>query len=71
MPVFQTRMFHSEQEAKNCIKGDVVLIQDLETGLIFNEAFRPELTQYDADYQNEQASAPFFSGTFRMFQRLS
>jgi len=26
LPAFQNRMFHSEQEAKNCIKGDVVLI---------------------------------------------
>jgi len=31
LPVSQNRMFHSEQEAKNCIKGDVVLGQDLET----------------------------------------
>jgi hypothetical protein len=45
LPVFQNRMFHSEQEARNCIKGDVVLVQDIETGLIFNQAFRPDLMQ--------------------------
>lgn len=60
LPVFQNRMFHSEQEAKNCIKGDVALVQNLETGLIFNRAFRPELMQYDADYQNEQAVSTVF-----------
>ncbi|MDE2321949.1 MAG: class I SAM-dependent methyltransferase [candidate division NC10 bacterium] len=60
LPVFQNRMFHSEQEARNCIKGDVVLVQSLETGLIFNQAFRPELMQYDADYQNEQAVSTVF-----------
>ena len=60
LPVFQNRMFHSEEEAKNCVKGDVVLVQDLATGLIFNRAFGPELMQYDADYQNEQAISPVF-----------
>jgi len=60
LPVFQNRMFHSEQEARNCIKGDVALVQNLETGLIFNQAFRPELMQYDADYQNEQAVSIVF-----------
>ena len=60
LPVFQNRMFHSEEEAKNCVKGDVVLVQDLETGLIFNQAFRPELMQYDSDYQNEQAVSKVF-----------
>jgi SAM-dependent methyltransferase len=60
LPVFQNRMFHSEQEAKDCPKGDVVLVQDMETGLIFNQAFRPELMKYDADYQNEQAESAFF-----------
>lgn len=60
LPVFQNRMFHSEQAARDCAKGDVVLVQDLETGLIFNRAFRPELMQYDADYQNEQAESVVF-----------
>ena len=60
LPVFQNRMFPSEQDAKNCIKGDVVLVQDLKTGLIFNQAFRPELMQYDSDYQNEQAVSEVF-----------
>jgi hypothetical protein len=60
LPVFQNRMFNSEREAKNCTKGDIVLVQDLKTGLIFNQAFRPEMMQYDADYQNEQAYSSVF-----------
>jgi len=60
LPVFQNRMFHSEVEAKNCAKGHVVLVQDLMTGLIFNQAFKPELMQYDGDYQNEQAVSAVF-----------
>ena len=60
LPIFQNRMFHSEQEAKNCIKSDVVVVQDLETGLIFNQVFRPDLMSYDADYQNEQSFSSVF-----------
>lgn len=68
LPVFQNRMFHTAAEARNCTKGDVVLVQDLETGLIFNQAFRPELMQYDADYQNEQAGSTVFQ---RHLQNMS
>lgn len=60
LPVFQNRMFHSEEEAKSFAKGDVVLVQDLETGLIFNQAFGPVLMKYDADYQNEQTLSAVF-----------
>lgn len=60
LPVFQNRMFRTEQEAMACARGDVVLEQDARTGLVFNRAFRPELVQYDADYQNEQAVSAVF-----------
>ncbi len=40
--------------------GDIVLVQSLETGLIFNQAFRPELMNYDSDYQNEQDVSAVF-----------
>ncbi len=53
-------MFHSKEAAKNCVRGDVVLVQDLETGLIHNRAFRQDLMQYGADYQNEQAISAIF-----------
>ncbi len=60
LPVFQNRMFRTESEAKACARGDVILVQDPHTGLVFNRAFRPELLQYDADYQNEQAVSSVF-----------
>jgi hypothetical protein len=61
LPVFQNRMFASAASARDCARGDMALVQDLETGLIFNQAFDPELMVYDADYQNEQGH----SGVFR------
>jgi len=60
LPVFQNRMFPSSEEARDCVKGDISLVRDLETGLIFNQAFTPELLEYDDRYQNEQALSSAF-----------
>lgn len=60
VPVFQNVLFSSEPEARACPKGDVVLAQDHETGLIYNAAFQPALMAYDDSYQNEQGLSPFF-----------
>jgi hypothetical protein len=60
LPVFQNRMFDSRGEALACVRGDVVLVQDLKTGLVHNAAFDPALVQYDQHYQNEQAMSSAF-----------
>jgi SAM-dependent methyltransferase len=60
LPVFQNLMFDSQSEARSCVRGDVDLVRDLRTGLIYNRSFRPELMQYDANYQNEQAVSAVF-----------
>jgi SAM-dependent methyltransferase len=70
LPVFQNKMFHSRQAARACAKGDVVLVQDLETGLIYNRAFKPELMKYDADYQNEQAESAVFQSHLRKMSEV-
>ena len=59
-PIFQNRMYDTEEEAKACPKGNVQLVEDQRTGLVYNAAFRPELMAYDAHYQNEQALSPLF-----------
>jgi len=60
LPVFQNRMYASAAEAQGCPRGDVRLVQNTETGLIYNADFRPELLVYDENYQNEQAVSPLF-----------
>lgn len=60
LPIFQNRMYDSEAEARSCPSGDVCLVEDLETGLVYNALFRPELMAYDARYQNEQAVSELF-----------
>ena len=59
-PIFQNRMYDSVQEARACPRGDIRLVQDGVSGLVYNAAFRPELMNYDAAYQNEQAHSPSF-----------
>ena len=60
IPVFQNKMFKSQADALKCLKGDVVLVQDMSSGLVFNSAFDAGLLEYDADYQNEQACSQTF-----------
>lgn len=60
LPVFQNKMFSDRISALACPKGDMVLVQDRDTGLIFNAAFDAGLLEYDADYQNEQACSEVF-----------
>ncbi len=60
LPIFQNRIYPTEVEAKECPKGDMRLVQDQYTGLIFNASFNPELMEYDDAYQNEQGVSPIF-----------
>lgn len=60
LPIFQNRMYDTEAEGRDCPRGDMHLVEDQRTGLVFNAAFRPELMVYDAHYQNEQGLSPLF-----------
>ena len=72
LPVFQNRMYDSQEEAISCPKGDIRLVEDLETGLVYNASFKPELVRYDHHYQNEQAgSAAFRSHLETVMQIIS
>ncbi len=70
LPIFQNRMYDSEFEAKNCPRGDVHLVENLVTGLVYNASFLPELMVYDAQYQNEQAVSPLFSAHLKSVEKI-
>ncbi len=59
-PILQNRVYPSRSEALSCPRGALRIVEDQSTGLIYNEAFRPELMVYDAHYNNEQAVSSFF-----------
>ena len=70
LPDFQNRCYDTAEEARACPKGDVRLVEDLTSGLVYNAAFRPELIVYDANYQNEQAVSPLFQAHLDQVARL-
>ncbi len=59
-PVFQNRMYDSYEEAVGCPQGDIQLVEDLETGLVYNRYFLKDKIIYDEKYQNEQGVSPLF-----------
>ena len=59
-PVLQNRVYSSAEEARNCVLGDIDIVQDLDSGLIFNAAFKSDLMVYDANYNNEQGFSEVF-----------
>jgi hypothetical protein len=59
-PVLQNRVYNNSDEARNCVSGDIDIVQNLKTGLIYNAAFNSELMIYDVNYNNEQGVSGVF-----------
>jgi hypothetical protein len=70
LPIFQNRMYDSAQEGRDCPRGDVVLVEDLESGLVRNAAFNSGLMDYDAAYQNEQGNSVHFQNHLQEVAKL-
>ena len=60
LPVFQNKMFEDLASAVACPVGDLTLVQDMNSGLIYNSTFDASLLKYDSSYQNEQAHSVMF-----------
>jgi len=60
LPIFQNRMHATAEVARACPRGNVRLVEDPYTGLIYNADFDPEVMVYDERYQNEQAVSAIF-----------
>lgn len=59
-PVLQNRVYDTPEDARQCPKGDMRLVEDMTTGLVRNADFRAELMNYDSQYNNEQSLSPAF-----------
>jgi SAM-dependent methyltransferase len=60
LPVQQNHFFATAKGAIACPVGNLILVQDPLTGIVHNEAFRPDLMTYDENYQNEQGYSNVF-----------
>lgn len=59
-PVLQNRVYDTKERALQCQTGELKIVEDQRTGLIYNDLFRPELVVYDANYDNEQGLSHHF-----------
>lgn len=69
-PVLQNRVYSSVEKARDCPKGDIEIVQNLNSGLIYNAAFRPELMIYDTEYNNEQSVSGVFQAHLNEVAKL-
>ena len=60
LPVYQNKMFDTPAAARSCPRGNVLLAQDNDSGLVSNILFDPEKLEYDGSYQNEQSHSAAF-----------
>jgi hypothetical protein len=59
-PILSNRVYLTREEAMSCPRGDIRIIEDKKTGLIYNDAFCSDLMSYDTNYDNEQSNSPYF-----------
>lgn len=69
-PVLQNKVYASLKQARDCPLGDIELVQDLYTGLVYNSAFDPNLMVYDASYNNEQSLSEAFQDHLNWVAKL-
>ena len=67
-PILQNRVYETIQDAVDCPKDDITIIEDRKTGLVYNTAFNPDLIVYDGNYNNEQALSPLFKKHLEQLQ---
>lgn len=60
IPILQNRVYEDRLTAINCPAGDIRLVQNLHTGLIYNDDFKAEIVEYDQHYNNEQSLSKVF-----------
>lgn len=59
-PLFQNKVFLSEEDAHHSASGEVRLVQSTHTGFVFNQAFDENLMVYDVNYHNEQTNSAVY-----------
>ncbi|MFI8751695.1 class I SAM-dependent methyltransferase [Vreelandella lionensis] len=60
VPTLQNRVYDTFLEALNSPTGNITLVQDPVSGLVYNKDFDPNAVIYDRNYNNEQAISDVF-----------
>ncbi|WP_300712521.1 class I SAM-dependent methyltransferase [uncultured Brachyspira sp.] len=59
-PIFQNVVYNTAYEAMNCKVIDIEIVQDENTGLIYNNKFKSDIIDYQENYHNEQHFSDVF-----------
>jgi hypothetical protein len=62
LPIVQDKMFGGELRALSCSMGDVMLVQDLETGPVYSVAFVQACCAMTTITKTSKSTRLFFSG---------
>jgi hypothetical protein len=68
-PIFQS-LCNSYKKAISSPVGDIRLVQDLKTGLVFNEAYRPEIIKYDINYISDASCSLVFRNHLKEVKKI-
>ncbi|MGL5804281.1 MAG: class I SAM-dependent methyltransferase [Xenococcaceae cyanobacterium] len=60
VPIYCNLLWSEREAAINCPKGDIKLVFNPDSGLIYNAAFDATLLDYDRDYENSLHYSPRF-----------
>lgn len=61
VPIFQNKVYDTEEEARKASLGTVSLSACSECGFVFNSDFNSDLMDYDEQYQNEVGYSTYFN----------
>ena len=59
-PVLQNCVYETHEEATGCATGNIRIVEDQNTGLVYNADFDPKKVMYDRNYNNEQGISRSF-----------
>jgi hypothetical protein len=59
-PVIQNIAYVNYKDAINCKKGDIKIVYDHSSGLVYNDLFDETSIEYTPEYNNEQGNSQFF-----------
>lgn len=59
-PVIQNIAYTNYSDAINCRTGNIEIVYDHQTGLIYNNCFDESIVEYTVDYDNEQGNSETF-----------
>lgn len=59
-PIFQNKVYNTNEEARMSPVGKVSLVACWECGFVFNSDFDNDIMNYDIQYQNEQGCSGYF-----------